>query len=165
MAPVQVAQNAIDDARSSCMRTYGSAPDVQVYGDPSFSFAYVPTHLHHMLFELVKNSLRAVQERFLDADHNPPPIRVVVADGLEDVTIKAGLPPTHSLSFNQRGFEQLLTCQSGAGHRFRTRGGESPAAVSRKSGPTSTAQPSRLSTRTVNSTKRPPLCEPMQRQC
>lgn len=41
-----------------------------------------------MLFELVKNSLRAVQERFQDADHECPPIRVVVADGVEDVTIK-----------------------------------------------------------------------------
>lgn len=41
-----------------------------------------------MLFELVKNSLRAVQERFQDADHESPPIRVVVADGVEDVTIK-----------------------------------------------------------------------------
>ncbi len=49
---------------------------------------YVPAHLHQMLFELVKNSLRAVQERYQDSDADPPPIRVVVADGLEDVTIK-----------------------------------------------------------------------------
>eukprot|EP00271_Cylindrocystis_brebissonii_P012067 TRINITY_DN3013_c0_g1_i1.p1 TRINITY_DN3013_c0_g1~~TRINITY_DN3013_c0_g1_i1.p1 ORF type:complete len:171 (+),score=29.23 TRINITY_DN3013_c0_g1_i1:182-694(+) len=49
---------------------------------------YVPTHLHQMLFELVKNSLRAVQERFLDSDKEAPPIRIVVADGIEDVTIK-----------------------------------------------------------------------------
>ncbi len=49
---------------------------------------YVPTHLHQMLFELVKNSLRAVQERFMDDDNESPPIRVVVADGIEDVTIK-----------------------------------------------------------------------------
>jgi pyruvate dehydrogenase kinase 2/3/4 len=88
VSPVVVAQNAIDDARSACMRTYGSAPEVHVYGDPNFSFPYVPTHLHQMLFELVKNSLRAVQERFEDATHEPPPIRVVVADGIEDVTIK-----------------------------------------------------------------------------
>ncbi|KAL2633975.1 hypothetical protein R1flu_005454 [Riccia fluitans] len=88
VSPVEVAQNAIDDARSACMRTYGSAPEVHVYGDPTFSFAYVPTHLHQMLFELVKNSLRAVQERFMDADHECPPIRVVVADGIEDITIK-----------------------------------------------------------------------------
>ena len=57
------------------MREYGSAPDVSIYGDPSFTFAYVPSHLHHMIFELVKNSLRAVQDRFEDADDEPPPIR------------------------------------------------------------------------------------------
>lgn len=55
----------------------------------------VPSHLHHMLFELVKNSLRAVQERFEDAVVDPPPIRVVVADGLEDVTIKVA-PRAHT---------------------------------------------------------------------
>eukprot|EP00252_Welwitschia_mirabilis_P001538 TRINITY_DN113_c0_g1_i3.p1 TRINITY_DN113_c0_g1~~TRINITY_DN113_c0_g1_i3.p1 ORF type:complete len:371 (-),score=43.74 TRINITY_DN113_c0_g1_i3:379-1491(-) len=88
VSPVIVAQNAIDDARSACMRTYGSSPEVHVYGDPDFTFAYVPTHLHHMVFELVKNSLRAVQERFMESDQEFPPIRVVVADGLEDVTIK-----------------------------------------------------------------------------
>ncbi|GJP46661.1 hypothetical protein CLOM_g5925 [Closterium sp. NIES-68] len=88
VSPVDVARNAVDDARSACMRTYGSAPDVHIYGDPDLRFAYVPAHLHQMLFELVKNSLRAVQERFADADHDPPPIRLIVADGMEDVTIK-----------------------------------------------------------------------------
>lgn len=39
VSPVEVAQNAIDDARSACMRTYGTAPEVHVYGDPHFSFA------------------------------------------------------------------------------------------------------------------------------
>ncbi|MCO5603038.1 hypothetical protein L7F22_057181 [Adiantum nelumboides] len=88
VSPVEVAQLAIDDARSACMRTYGGSPEVHVYGDPSFTFAYVPTHLHQMVFELVKNSLRAVEERFSDTEQDSPPIRVVVADGLEDVTIK-----------------------------------------------------------------------------
>lgn len=59
------------------MREYGAAPDVSIYGDPTFTFAYVPSHLHHMIFELVKNSLRAVQDRFEDADDEPPPIRCV----------------------------------------------------------------------------------------
>jgi pyruvate dehydrogenase kinase 2/3/4 len=60
-SPVQVAQDSINDARSICLREYGSAPEVTVYGDPKFTFPYVPSHLHHMVFELVKNSLRAVQ--------------------------------------------------------------------------------------------------------
>ncbi|BDA45758.1 [Pyruvate dehydrogenase (acetyl-transferring)] kinase isozyme [Coccomyxa sp. Obi] len=87
-SPVQVANDAIADARSVCMREYATAPEVSVYGDPSFTFAYVPSHLHHMTFELVKNSLRAVNDRFEDADFEPPPVRVVVAEGDEDVTIK-----------------------------------------------------------------------------
>lgn len=41
-----------------------------------------------MVFELVKNSLRAVEERYMDSDKVAPPIRIIVADGLEDVTIK-----------------------------------------------------------------------------
>ncbi|KAI3469213.1 hypothetical protein Pfo_025876 [Paulownia fortunei] len=88
MSPVEVARSASEDARSICLREYGSAPDVNIYGDPKFTFPYVPTHLHLMVFELVKNSLRAVQERFMDSDKVAPPIRIIVADGLEDVTIK-----------------------------------------------------------------------------
>lgn len=59
-----------------------------MYGDPSFTFPYVPSHLHHMVFELVKNSLRAVHDRFEDSEHDPPPMRIVVAEGGEDITIK-----------------------------------------------------------------------------
>ncbi|KAK2969655.1 hypothetical protein RJ640_025832 [Escallonia rubra] len=88
MSPVDVARSASEDARAICLREYGSAPDISIYGDRDFTFPYVPTHLHMMVFELVKNSLRAVQERFMDSDKVAPPIRIIVADGLEDVTIK-----------------------------------------------------------------------------
>lgn len=89
-SPVAVARAAIDDARAMCSREYGGAPDVVVYGDPNFTFAYVPSHLHHMLFELVKNSLRAVNDRFEsdDSGAEAPPVRLVVAEGDEDITLK-----------------------------------------------------------------------------
>jgi hypothetical protein len=41
-----------------------------------------------MMFELVKNSLRAVQERYMNSEKHTPPVRIIVADGTEDVTIK-----------------------------------------------------------------------------
>ncbi|CAO2838366.1 unnamed protein product [Amaranthus hypochondriacus] len=88
MSPVEVARDACEDARAVCMRHYGSAPEIDIYGDPNFTFPYVPSHLQLMVFELVKNSLRAVQERFMDSDKVAPPIRIIVADGIEDVTIK-----------------------------------------------------------------------------
>ncbi|KAE8733181.1 dehydrogenase kinase [Hibiscus syriacus] len=88
MSPVEVARNASERARAICLREYGTAPDIVIYGDPSFTFPYVPTHLQLMVFELVKNSLRAVQERFMDSDKVAPPVPIIVAEGIEDVTIK-----------------------------------------------------------------------------
>nr|AGT16294.1 pyruvate dehydrogenase [Saccharum hybrid cultivar R570] len=88
LSPIQVAQAACEDARAICLREYGSAPDINIYGDPNFTFPYVTHHLHLMLFELVKNSLRAVQERYMNSDKDAPPVRIIVADGEEDVTIK-----------------------------------------------------------------------------
>lgn len=38
MSPVEVARNASEDARSICMRHYGSAADIEIYGDPNFTF-------------------------------------------------------------------------------------------------------------------------------
>ena len=75
-SPVQVAEDAIQDARAICMRQYGHAPDVTVYGDPNFTFAYVPSHLNHMVFELVKNCLRAQNDHYEDADVESPPVAV-----------------------------------------------------------------------------------------
>ena len=88
MSPRDVVRDAVDDARSICMRQYGDAPEGEVFGGETFAFAYVPGPLHQMLFELVKNSLRAVSEKYAESLDNPPPIRVVIAEGAEDVTIK-----------------------------------------------------------------------------
>lgn len=87
-SPQQVAQDAVEDARAVCFREYGSAPQVVYHGPSELQLAYIPSHLHHMLFELVKNSLRAVQDRFDGSDEEPPPIHVVFAEGQEDITIK-----------------------------------------------------------------------------
>lgn len=38
MSPVEVARHASEDARSVCLREYGSAPDITIYGDPDFTF-------------------------------------------------------------------------------------------------------------------------------
>ncbi|PHU01612.1 [Pyruvate dehydrogenase (acetyl-transferring)] kinase, mitochondrial [Capsicum chinense] len=97
MSPLEVARNASEDARGICLREYGSAPDINIYGDPDFTFPYVPSHLHMMVFELVKNSVRAVQERFLDSDKVAPPIRIIVADGLEDISDEGGGIPRSGL--------------------------------------------------------------------
>ncbi|KAJ3070206.1 hypothetical protein HDU98_006748 [Podochytrium sp. JEL0797] len=65
----------------------GSGPVDAAVDD--IEFMYCPSHLHHMLFELFKNSLRAIVETHgLEADGEYPPVKVIVAQGKEDITIK-----------------------------------------------------------------------------
>ncbi|RUS20005.1 mitochondrial branched-chain alpha-ketoacid dehydrogenase kinase-domain-containing protein [Endogone sp. FLAS-F59071] len=86
----EIAREAVDNARFICEDYYGlfKAPEVQLHCRPDIEFMYVPSHLSHMMFELLKNSLRAVVETFgTDAD-NYPPIKLIVTEGKEDITIK-----------------------------------------------------------------------------
>ncbi|KAJ3410748.1 hypothetical protein HDV05_003287 [Chytridiales sp. JEL 0842] len=85
-----VAMEAAENAKMVAQETYGffGGPEIRLLGTADVDFMYVPSHLHHMLFELLKNSLRAVVEtRGVDADEYPD-IKVIVAEGKEDITIK-----------------------------------------------------------------------------
>lgn len=59
-------QEAIENARFVCEEHYAllRGPPVQLICPRGLTFAYVPGHLSHIVFELLKNSLRAVVERF-----------------------------------------------------------------------------------------------------
>lgn len=97
-----IASEAIENARFVCEEHYGmfKAPPVQLICPRELTFAYVPGHLSHILFELLKNSLRAIVERYgVDPSIEGassvaapgglfPPIKVVVVEGNEDITIK-----------------------------------------------------------------------------
>ena len=85
-----LAQEAIENARFVCEDHYGlfEAPKIQLVCDPSLNFMYVPGHLSHMLFETLKNSLRAVVETHGQDKQEFPVTKVIVAEGKEDITIK-----------------------------------------------------------------------------
>ncbi|KAL4079369.1 mitochondrial branched-chain alpha-ketoacid dehydrogenase kinase-domain-containing protein [Scleroderma citrinum] len=89
-----IVQEAIENARFVCEEHYAllRGPPVQLICPRSLTFAYVPGHLSHIVFELLKNSLRAVVERLgADAEERGvgyPPIKVIVVEGSEDITIK-----------------------------------------------------------------------------
>jgi len=85
-----VVHEAIENARFVCEEHYAmfKGPPVQLICPENLYFAYVPGHLSHICFELLKNSLRAVVERFGTDEKQIPPIRVIVIEGNEDITIK-----------------------------------------------------------------------------
>ena len=89
-SPFEIVKRAIDDASFMCTRKYGESPDVIITGRLDLTFPYVPTHLHYIMLELLKNSMRATVDWYgLDVDSYPP-IKVIIADGKEneDVVIK-----------------------------------------------------------------------------
>lgn len=85
-----LAQEAIENARFVCEDHFGlfDAPKVQLVCKPDLNFMYVPGHLSHMLFETLKNSLRAVVETHGADKEDFPVTKVIVAEGKEDITIK-----------------------------------------------------------------------------
>ncbi|KIY68502.1 mitochondrial pyruvate dehydrogenase [Cylindrobasidium torrendii FP15055 ss-10] len=85
-----IVQEAIENARFVCEEHYAMfrGPPVQLICPPDLEFSYVPGHLSHIVFELLKNSLRAVVERFGVEAEKYPPIKIIVVEGTEDITIK-----------------------------------------------------------------------------
>jgi len=86
-SPAAVAREAAANARDLCELRYSMSPEVTLHGKTDLRFTYIPSHLQHMLFELLKNSFRAVVELH-GRSRTLPPVRVVIAEGEEDVTIK-----------------------------------------------------------------------------
>jgi len=85
--PAAVARDAAGAVVALARDAYGgAAPAIDVVGDDGAELTYVPGHMRFALLELLKNAARASVER--DPGAAPPPIRVVVADGVEDVTFK-----------------------------------------------------------------------------
>jgi len=82
---------AVDNARFICEEHYGlfKGPPVEIVCPKNLTFPYVPGHLNHIVFELLKNSLRAVVERYGVSDEKKlPPIKIIAVEGQEDITIK-----------------------------------------------------------------------------
>ncbi|RWS11001.1 [Pyruvate dehydrogenase [lipoamide]] kinase-like protein [Dinothrombium tinctorium] len=89
-----VINDAYENAKFLCDQYYLASPGLVVEqfntlnpGAP-ISIVYVPSHLYHILFELFKNSMRAVVEHYSSESTSLPPIHVLLVKGKEDVTIK-----------------------------------------------------------------------------
>jgi len=88
--PFDLARQAAEDARYLCDRHLGESPQITLHGALDATFTYVPSHIHYCITELLKNSCRATVEhhRANGGDGEIPPVRIVIARGNEDVTIK-----------------------------------------------------------------------------
>merc|ERR1712232_362093 len=83
-------------------------------GDIDSTIAYVPAHMYYIVFELLKNSMRAVCE-FHSKKAKMPPIRIAIAQGDEDTCIKISY---RGGGIERKGLPRLWT------YSYTTAGGE-----------------------------------------
>ncbi|XP_035157161.1 pyruvate dehydrogenase kinase, isozyme 2 isoform X4 [Callithrix jacchus] len=95
----EVIKDAYDMAKLLCDKYYMASPNLEIEELNALTFpaaanskqpihmVYVPSHLYHMLFELFKNAMRATVESH-ESSLVLPPIKVMVALGEEDLSIK-----------------------------------------------------------------------------
>lgn len=87
---VGIIRDAGENAKFLCEQYYCTSPPLEITKpDDDKRYPYIPSHLYHMCFELLKNSMRAVIEKHGEDDL--PPVKVVVIVGNEDLTIKVCL--------------------------------------------------------------------------
>ncbi|KAJ2489615.1 [Pyruvate dehydrogenase (acetyl-transferring)] kinase isozyme 2 [Coemansia sp. RSA 2050] len=86
--PLDIANRAAHDASAICQRHYGFAPPVikVIAPTPGVTTTYVPHYLYSMLFQLLKNALRATIEHHQQKPF--PVIKLVMSSGDEDVAFK-----------------------------------------------------------------------------
>eukprot|EP00045_Choanoeca_perplexa_P002639 m.25702 g.25702 ORF g.25702 m.25702 type:complete len:330 (-) comp11623_c0_seq1:132-1121(-) len=85
-----IAEDAASNASLMCNELYGVSPDFKIIlptKQTAGPFTYVPSHLYHILFELLKNSFRATAE-YHEHSESLPDIRLVIVKGAQDLTIK-----------------------------------------------------------------------------
>merc|ERR1712130_1023791 len=104
----RVVEDAAQNAQYLCEKYYLGAPEVEIemVNDRKYiEMGYVPSHLHHICFELFKNSMRATVESHSDT-FDVPPIRVLLTKGKDNVCIKIS---------DRRGGDLMLQSVEGYG--------------------------------------------------
>lgn len=86
--PVSVVRTAAGDATRLCKYHYGCAPDVLIVDAGKVRFPFIAQYLNYIAFEVLKNSLRAVTERYEAAELPSHPVRVVVCGDASTVVIR-----------------------------------------------------------------------------
>ncbi|KAL1232905.1 [Pyruvate dehydrogenase (acetyl-transferring)] kinase [Trichinella spiralis] len=91
-----VLEEAYGNAKFLCEQNYLMVPELKIIernledeGKP-IRIAYIPSHLFHITFELLKNALRAVVEHHGNkgTDSELPPVQVTIYKGKVDLSLK-----------------------------------------------------------------------------
>ncbi|CEM08869.1 unnamed protein product [Vitrella brassicaformis CCMP3155] len=93
--PAPLIQAVADRVSQIGIWVYGRSPQFELEGDLDLSFSFIPEHVKFILFEIMKNSMRATVENHLRKfpnsdcfDESIPKVRVRLHKGHYDVMVK-----------------------------------------------------------------------------
>ncbi|CAK9022889.1 unnamed protein product [Durusdinium trenchii] len=87
--PVAVVRAAANDAATLCRHHYGWSPPIDIVDVGQVRFPFISQYLNYIMFELLKNSLRAVVERYGSRQvAEAYPIRVVICGDDDTVVLR-----------------------------------------------------------------------------
>lgn len=81
ICPSTIVNEAVADALEICRYNYEEYPDININLISETTITYIPSYLYYVLFELIKNAIRATME------NNKEPIEIIIS-GETDVIIK-----------------------------------------------------------------------------
>jgi|TARA_B100000513_G_scaffold194909_1_gene124514 pyruvate dehydrogenase kinase 2/3/4 len=84
---VAVCEAAASEAVAAINASHGVSPNVTIIGDRELTFTFVPSHIFFVVEELTKNACKATADFHVESKELPP-VRVIVAKGDHEVTIK-----------------------------------------------------------------------------
>lgn len=87
--PVSVVRTAASDATRLCKHHYTFAPPVDIIDVGQVRFPFIAQYLNYIMFEIIKNSLRAVVERYKNKETSDQhPVRVIVCGDDQTVVLR-----------------------------------------------------------------------------
>eukprot|EP00922_Rhytidocystis_sp_ex-Travisia-forbesii_P039649 GHVS01058969.1.p1 GENE.GHVS01058969.1~~GHVS01058969.1.p1 ORF type:complete len:557 (-),score=69.81 GHVS01058969.1:862-2532(-) len=86
--PAEMIRLIADRVSQVALHTYSCCPQVVVVGDLDIAFPYIPEHLRFVIFEMLKNAIRATVEKHKDRSDHLPSVTVAVHKGQTELFIK-----------------------------------------------------------------------------
>eukprot|EP00922_Rhytidocystis_sp_ex-Travisia-forbesii_P039644 GHVS01058964.1.p1 GENE.GHVS01058964.1~~GHVS01058964.1.p1 ORF type:complete len:581 (-),score=80.74 GHVS01058964.1:527-2269(-) len=120
--PAKMIRLIADRVSQVAVHTYSCCPQVVVVGDVDISFPYIPEHLRFVIFEMLKNAIRATIEKHKDKPDQLPLVTVGVHKGQTELFIKiqdrgGGIPAECLQDVWKYGFTTVRSAEGGCEQR------------------------------------------------
>lgn len=122
--PAEVVTRCATAAQELCQQYYGVYPEIVIEGHKDISFAYARVHLEYILFEIIKNSMRATVEEAIKNGEKVtrkdlPTVVAVVSGSSEEICVKisdkgGGMPKSELDSIWDYGYSTAEPAHTGS---------------------------------------------------